>query len=123
MSIVVQWNVESYLQRKERIVRLSGEEEEREKAEKLTVMKILEEARRGRVEDDRVEFLVQGMIGWPGFRDVFSVSAKTGDGVKDLRDYLLGLAQPGQGLVNAVYIFICRILWKNTFYKILIFNA
>ncbi|XP_076452241.1 LOW QUALITY PROTEIN: GTPase Era, mitochondrial-like [Babylonia areolata] len=38
---------------------------------------------------------VQGMKGWPLFKRVFMVSALSGDGVKDVKDYLMQSAQPG----------------------------
>jgi len=86
------WNVESYFKRKERIAKKEGEDREQEK---LTVKDVLDEVREGKVRNTRADTLITGMIGWPGFKDVFSISAKTGDGVKDLRDYLLDATKPG----------------------------
>ena len=38
------------------------------------------------------------------FRDVFSISALKGDGVKDLRDYLLDSAKAGKMIINFILI-------------------
>ena len=56
---------------------------------------VLEKAHRRLTEED-VSALTSGLVGWPGFRDVFSVSALTGEGVADLRQYLLDTAAPGK---------------------------
>lgn len=37
--------------------------------------------------------LTNGLVGWPGFKEVFAVSALHGNGVDDLRNYLLSLAK------------------------------
>ena len=44
-----------------------------------------------------LEALSRGLVGWPGFEDVFTVSALHGDGVDDLRDYMLQNARPSHG--------------------------
>ena len=44
-----------------------------------------------------IEDLSNGLVGWPGFQDVFTVSALHGDGVVDLRDYLIEKAYPSYG--------------------------
>ena len=44
-----------------------------------------------------LEELTKGLVGWPGFEDVFTVSALHGDGIDDLRDYLLQRAKPSHG--------------------------
>jgi GTPase Era involved in 16S rRNA processing len=53
-------------------------------------------ARAERVSEERCSQLISGLVGWPGFRDVFTISALTGDGVDDLRKYLMDAAQPGK---------------------------
>ncbi len=42
-----------------------------------------------------------GVVGWPGFREVFSVSAEDGTGIDDLREYLLSSALPESEAVAA----------------------
>ena len=46
---------------------------------------ILRIARTCTLTEDRCRGLTAGLLGWPGFRDVFSVSALTGEGVDQLR--------------------------------------
>ena len=46
---------------------------------------ILRIARSSTLTEDRCRGLTAGLLGWPGFRDVFSVSALTGEGVDQLR--------------------------------------
>ena len=41
--------------------------------------------------------LCTGLVGWPGFQEVFTVSALHGDGVDELRDYLTHKAYPSYG--------------------------
>jgi len=68
------WNVESYLKRLKRISNQRGAESKKD--EDMSAIVVLEEARQGKVKDDRAETLITGLLGWPGFRDVFSISAK-----------------------------------------------
>ena len=49
------------------------------------------------VYSNTIEELTKGLVGWPGFQDVFTVSALHGDGVIDLRDYLMEKAYPSYG--------------------------
>ena len=44
-----------------------------------------------------IKELTKGLVGWPGFTDVFTLSALEGDGVTDLRDYLIEKAYPSYG--------------------------
>jgi len=87
------WNVESYLKRLKRISNQGGAESKKD--EDMSAIVVLEEARQGKVKDDRAETLITGLLGWPGFRDVFSISAKDGSGVEDLKNYLFKSAIPG----------------------------
>ena len=45
-----------------------------------------------------LEELTKGLVGWPGFEEVFTISALHGDGIDDLREYLLQNAKPSHGL-------------------------
>jgi len=85
--------VESYFKRKQRAAEF--EEEIKEDVDKnpdeiLTIVKT------ERLSESRVNSLTSGILGWPGFHDVFTISALHGDGVEDLRNYLVDLARPGQ---------------------------
>ena len=44
-----------------------------------------------------IEELCKGLVGWPGFENVFTVSALHGDGVEDLNQYLVEKAYPSYG--------------------------
>jgi len=77
-------SVEKYLQRKTRA-------EEKEE----TSGGVLSEAKSGELTEDDVSRLTAGLLGWPGFSEVFTISALNGDGVSDLKQYLLGSARPG----------------------------
>jgi len=57
---------------------------------------ILRIARSSPLTEDRCRGLTAGLLGWPGFRDVFSVSALTGEGIDQLREHLVAAAMPGQ---------------------------
>ena len=39
--------------------------------------------------DELVDDLSTGLVGWPGFRDVFTISALYDNGVEDLREYMV----------------------------------
>jgi GTPase Era involved in 16S rRNA processing len=43
--------------------------------------------------DSLVSHLTNSLAGWPGFKEVFAVSALEGNGVDDLRDYIIHSAQ------------------------------
>merc|ERR1712141_561723 len=44
-----------------------------------------------------IEELTKGLVGWPGFQEVFTTSALKGDGIDDLRGYILEKAYPSYG--------------------------
>ena len=56
---------------------------------------IIETSRSSHVSESDVSQLTSDLIGWPGFRDVFTISALNGDGVNDLKNYLKASATPG----------------------------
>ena len=56
---------------------------------------IMETSKSSHVSESDVSQLTSDLIGWPGFRDVFTISALKGDGVNDLRNYLMASAIPG----------------------------
>jgi len=90
------WNVESYLKRLKRKAKHEGKgEQTKADIKDKTFQAVFEEAARGRVDDVRAAELTQGLLGWPGFRDVFTISAKNGDGVADLKNYIIKNAKPG----------------------------
>ena len=74
------FSMEKYLRRKEQALTKREAESEVEK-----FGDILEIARSERLSEERCSSLTAGLVGWPGFRDVFTVSALQGDGVEDLR--------------------------------------
>ena len=82
-------SVETYLKRKERA------EEEQAPTIQNDVSDVLEIAGREGLSEEKTAGVIAGLLGWPGFRDVFTVSALKGDGVDDLKEYLLGVAEPG----------------------------
>jgi GTPase Era involved in 16S rRNA processing len=49
---------------------------------------------------NRLELLVRERKSWPNFNQVFLISAKTNDGVADLKRYLFSRAQPGNWLFS-----------------------
>ncbi|XP_064612881.1 GTPase Era, mitochondrial-like [Liolophura sinensis] len=48
-----------------------------------------------------VKKVIRKKNGWPNFDHVFMVSALTGDGVKELKDYMLGCAKPSDWLYHS----------------------
>eukprot|EP00088_Acartia_fossae_P051224 TRINITY_DN5755_c0_g1_i5.p1 TRINITY_DN5755_c0_g1~~TRINITY_DN5755_c0_g1_i5.p1 ORF type:complete len:454 (-),score=85.16 TRINITY_DN5755_c0_g1_i5:583-1803(-) len=91
------WNVESYVKRLQKSMKYEENSEGKDEKDykKMTYQKILTECRQGPVKDDRANELIKGMIGWPGFSDVFCISAKTGSGLQDLKSYIIDSAKPG----------------------------
>jgi len=89
------WNVESYLQRKKRVASHQSDADKDDQLRLMSVGDLLKEVSSGRVTLERADQLVSGLIGWPGFSDVFSISAKNGNGVEDLKQYMLDAAKPG----------------------------
>ena len=57
---------------------------------------IMETSKSGSLSESEVSELTSDLVGWPGFRDVFTISALKGDGVNDLRNYLKASARPGK---------------------------
>ena len=55
------------------------------------LMRVIQSDTSGYDMDEMVEDLSMGLAGWPGFRDVFTVSALFESGVKDLKEYLVSL--------------------------------
>jgi len=88
-------SVEKYLKRKEWV---DKEESVKEKSSvvKDDVGELLEIAKNENLSEEKTLRLIAGLLGWPGFRDVFTISALNGDGVEDLKQYLLGAAEPGK---------------------------
>ena len=80
------WSAKSYLKRKAR-----SHEEDADVTERADV---LERAAAGGLTEGDVASLTAGLVGWPGFSDVFTISALQGDGVEELREYLLQEARP-----------------------------
>lgn len=53
-----------------------------------------------RIDDRIVSQLTNGLVGWPGFDEVFAVSALENKGVDDLRKYLFGQAKDSSWLYH-----------------------
>jgi hypothetical protein len=69
---------ESYLRAKEKITP-PQDEKRGDKLDSKAFLGVLESAT-GRLDDDKVAELLRGVVGWPGFRDVFAVSSSAGQG-------------------------------------------
>jgi len=83
-------SVDQYLKRKER------RNSEESVVVKDDISELLEIAKKENLSEERTLGLIAGLLGWPGFRDVFTISALNGDGLEDLKQYLLGAAEPGK---------------------------
>jgi len=59
------------------------------------ILRLLREEVSGYNLDELIHNLCLGLPGWPGFRDVFTISALNGEGVDDLKDYMSFHAKPG----------------------------
>ena len=84
-------SVENYLKRKQR-----ASEGTEETPDGDSFDRILSQAKTERLTEDDVSRITAGLLGWPGFREVFTISALNGDGVSDLKEYLLGSVRPGR---------------------------
>jgi len=82
-------SVENYLKRKARA-------QDEGLVQSKDVSDILEIASKGRLSEEKTSSLISGLLGWPGFHDVFTISALNGDGVEDLKEYLIASAKPGR---------------------------
>ena len=95
------FSMETYLKRKAReMENMSDMKEHVMRNEDSTTTSdrmsdILKVAGNDVLTEDTVHELTAGLVGWPGFRDVFTISALTGDGVNDLKQYLLASAEAG----------------------------
>ncbi|XP_017770442.1 PREDICTED: GTPase Era, mitochondrial [Nicrophorus vespilloides] len=69
----------------------------------LDITRLLTENKiRGEEIPDKGDFeMNEDSRGWPNFQDIFMVSALTGDGLEDVRNYLLEQAKPGKWLYDA----------------------
>ena len=78
------------------------------------------------VNTQTIEELCKGLVGWPGFENVFTVSALHGDGVEDLNQYLVEKAYPSYGYweynqdlltikVNVMKVYSIPTLFKHLF--------
>jgi len=93
------WNIEMYLKRLKRRAKYENGDDKTPSVQinskENLFEQILNTSRLENITDEKADELVKGLLGWPGFRDVFSVSAKKGDGIADLLNYILENAKPG----------------------------
>ena len=54
-------------------------------------------AEKNQVYNETIEEICRGLVGWPGFENVFTISALHGDGIEDLSHYLMEKAYPSYG--------------------------
>ena len=73
------------------------------------------------VYNNTIDELCKGLVGWPGFENVFTVSALYGDGVEDINQYLMERAYPSYGcweynenLVTTKVIYLRCLFRTNT---------
>ena len=45
------------------------------------------------ITEDEITEMLAGVVGWPGFKDVFTVSAREDEGIDFVREYILNLAK------------------------------
>jgi len=92
-------NVELYLKRLQRRAKYEKDDKTSDTNQVESKMnlfdQILKTSRLGSMTDEKAGELVKGLLGWPGFSDVFSVSSKRGDGLDDLLQYIIQNAKPG----------------------------
>ncbi|XP_054749472.2 GTPase Era, mitochondrial-like [Lytechinus pictus] len=78
------------------VARKHGQGEDTERIEEMMKLETeKEEIERQREERRRIWKMAKEKNGWPGFKAVYMVSALHGEGVQDLKDFLLTSAKPG----------------------------
>jgi len=99
--------LDSYLQRKRKeFEKLSSKTQAETKPESEDILKItnytdfFRALESNRIDDKLVTQLTNGLVGWPGFNEVFAVSALENKGVDDLRKYLFAQAKDSSWLYH-----------------------